>query len=66
MKKNSYSQLDSFKQPVVARGFTLVELVIVMLILSILAATAYARISQTGSQARDWPRCNHLKQRCCR
>lgn len=52
MKKNSYSQLDSFKQPGVARGFTLVELVIVMLILSILAATAYARISQTGSQAR--------------
>jgi MSHA pilin protein MshA len=42
------SQLEAFKQ----HGFTLVELVIVMLLLSILAATAYARISQTGAQAR--------------
>ncbi|HSH87373.1 MAG TPA: type II secretion system protein [Methylophilus sp.] len=48
MKKNSYSQLGTLAQ----QGFTLVELVIVMLILSALAVTAYAHISQTGSQAR--------------
>jgi MSHA pilin protein MshA len=33
-------------------GFTLVELVIVMLIMSVLAVTAYARMSKTDSQAR--------------
>ncbi|HSI29382.1 MAG TPA: prepilin-type N-terminal cleavage/methylation domain-containing protein [Methylophilus sp.] len=33
-------------------GFTLVELVIVMLITSVLAVTAYARLSKTDSQAR--------------
>lgn len=48
MKKNSYSQLGTLAQ----QGFTLIELVIVMLVLSVLAVTAYARISQTGSQAR--------------
>lgn len=52
MQKNSYSQLGSFKQLGFTSGFTLIELVIVMLILSVLAATAYARISQTGAQAR--------------
>lgn len=48
MKKNSYSQSGAIAQ----LGFTLVELVVVMLVLSVLAATAYARISQTDSQAR--------------
>lgn len=33
-------------------GFTLIEMVVVMLVLSILAATAVARISDTGTQAR--------------
>lgn len=33
-------------------GFTLIEMVVVMLVLSILAATAVARITDTGSQAR--------------
>lgn len=33
-------------------GFTLVEMVVVMLILSVLAVTAYARISHIDSQAR--------------
>lgn len=48
MQKHSYSQLGALTQ----RGLTLVELVVVILILSALAATAYARISQTGAQAR--------------
>ncbi|MBF5038883.1 type II secretion system protein [Methylophilus sp. VKM B-3414] len=34
-------------------GFTLVEMIVVMLILSALAVTAYARISQVDSQARQ-------------
>lgn len=42
MKKNSYLQT----------GFTLVEMVIVILIMSALAVTAYARISQIDTQAR--------------
>lgn len=42
MKKNSHLQT----------GFTLVEMVIVILIMSALAVTAYARISQIDTQAR--------------
>lgn len=42
MKKNSHAQ----------SGFTLVEMVVVILILSALAVTAYARISHIDTQAR--------------
>ncbi|WP_047518269.1 type II secretion system protein [Methylophilus sp. Q8] len=42
MKKISHTQ----------SGFTLIEMIVVMLILSALAVTAYARISQIDTQAR--------------
>jgi len=47
MKKISRTQ-PGFVQT----GFTLIEMVVVMLILSALAVTAYARISQIDAQAR--------------
>lgn len=43
MKNKPYSQ----------SGFTLVEMVIVILILSVLAATAYSRVAQIDTQARQ-------------
>ena len=47
MTKNSRSRSSS-----IPSGFTLVELVIVIMLLSVLAVTAYARMSKTDSQAR--------------
>lgn len=40
-------------KPYLQSGFTLVEMVIVILILSVLAATAYARMAHIDSQARQ-------------
>jgi MSHA pilin protein MshA len=48
MKKNSHVKTHLTYES----GFTLVELIIVILITSALAVTAYARMSKTDSQAR--------------